>query len=163
MISIKIIKSENKMTKTGKPYKALEVEAENETRKVSMWSNFPDFHNLTIGSVFMGSMTKGEKYWDLSYEGADKPRGGAYGAFKDAQIEKVMDKKNESIGKFQDNKELSIKMASTMRMAVDLAIAQYGDKTVLDTLEQGIEKWRAWCWEHWDMTAENITNNTKPF
>lgn len=151
MDNIKVLKCENKQTVNGKPYKALEVEVANEVRKVSMWSFFPDFANIKEGSVFMGKMTKGEKYWDLTYEGAEKPRGGQSGAFKQKVIEETMQRKEGSIAKFQDNKELSIKIASTMNKAVELAIAEIKDIRTMNTLEADILKWREWLWKHWDV------------
>ena len=156
MEQIKVLKVASKTTKNSKPYKMLEVEVNGETRKVNIWSNFPDFANIVEGSVITGKMAMDGQYWNISYEDTSKPRGGAGTAFKTAQIEKVMDTKRQDISKFQDNKELSIKVASTMRMAVDLAIAEKGDRNVLDTLEQGIKKWRAFCWENWDVSDKDF-------
>lgn len=145
---IKVLSCEEKLTKLGKPFKKLEVETEGEIRWVSMWSNYPNFANIKAGSEFDGKMTKEGNYWNLSMEGAVSRGGG----FKTADIAKAQEVKRTDIKNAQDNKENSIKIASTMRMAVDLALAEYGTPEVLDTLEQGIEKWRAYLWKNWDKT-----------
>ena len=77
-----------------------------------------------------------------------------------ANIERVMQKKEASIGKFQDNKELSIKISSTMRDAVLIALAEYNDArsfTFGETIGENIEGWRKWFWEHWDDPETDAT------
>jgi len=148
MENIKIVKITSKTTKNAKPYKMCEVEVNGEIRKVNIWSNAPDFANLTEGSILSGKMTMEGQYWNIDFGTNSAPR--ASQGFKTAQAKEVIDYKQTGITKSQENKENSIKIASTMRMAVDLAIAEYRDETVLDTLEQSIKKWRAWCWENWD-------------
>ena len=83
----------------------------------------------------------------MNFKSAQKVAGSN---FKNAQTEKLMEKKEQSISKFQDNKEQSIKIASTMNKAVELAIAEFANPKSLDTLEELIEKWRAWLWSNWD-------------
>jgi len=156
MINIKVLQSEPSMTKTGKPYKKLTVEAENETRKVNMWSNFPDFANINAESVFSGNMVKDGAYWNLSHDVDKKPSGGNFGAFKTKQIEEFQGKKTESISKFQDNKEFSIRTASTMSGAVALAVAEYKDKTVLDNLDTAVLKWRKFLWNNWNVDPKDL-------
>src|SRR3990167_8126472 len=73
--------------------------------------------------------------WSLYPIEDRKPSGGASGAYKEKVIGEAMQRKEQSIGKFQDNKDWSIRVSSTMRDAVLLAIAEHGDKTNLDTLE----------------------------
>lgn len=79
-------------------------------------------------------------------------------AFKTQQMEKVMERKETSIGKFQDSKEWSIKVASSMNKAIDLAIAEKGrtDETneVLDMVGC-ILKWRKFIWNNWDIDIED--------
>lgn len=73
-------------------------------------------------------------------------------AFKTAQMEKVMDRKEQSIGKFQDTKDWSIKTSSTMRDAVLLTIAEKGDIPMRDEeLGQMVVKWRKFLWNHFDI------------
>ena len=98
---------------------------------------------------------KNEK-WSLYPIEDRKPSGGAGGAYKQAVIEKAVARKEEGIARSQDNKEHGIKVSSTMRMAVDLALAEKDDANVLDTLEEGIRKWRRYCWDNWDVDAKDI-------
>lgn len=160
MESIKVIKITSKETKTGKPYKMCEVEVGGEVRKVNIWSNAPDFANIKEGSVITGKMAMEGQYWNISFEGAEKPRGGAGSVYKTAQIEKVMETKRQDISKFQDNKELSIKISSTIRMAVDTATSLTPAQWHGTTMEEEIRWWREWFWLEWDRTGSDAM---KPF
>src|SRR5260221_9303919 len=155
-MEIKVLSSIEKTAKTGRLYKAIEVFVEGETRKVNIFSSAPNFDNIMQGSTIIGTMAFDGKYWNINFDG-QKPAMSPTGGYKAAQIEKVMEKKNESIGKFQDNKEYSIKVASTIRLAVDCALAELKDETVLDTLEEGITKWRRYFWEHWDVDEKQFS------
>ena len=145
----------DKTAKTGRPYKALEVESEGTSYKVNVFSNAPDFANIKIGSVLNGTLAQEGNFWNITFAEQEKRPYGASGGFKTAQIEKVMDKKNDSIAKFQDSKEYSIKVASTMSGAVALAVAEFKDKTVLDTLDQAVLKWRRFLWNSWDVNLKD--------
>ena len=160
MEQIKVIKIASKETKTGKPYKMCEVECGGEVRKVNIWSNAPDFANIQEGSVIMGKMAMDGQYWNISFENAPTPRGGASGGFKQAQIEKTMDKKNESISKFQTNKEESIKLMSAQRDAVLMVVNTIGKNGVEwenQDLKQMIIEWRNW------FLNDKEFNNPPPF
>lgn len=159
--NIKVNSSTDKVATNGKPYKALEVQDEaGAVFKVNVFSEFPDFANIKQGSVLRGQLVAKGQYTNLISETLGKARGGAGSTFKTAQIEKVMDTKRADISKFQDNKETSIKIASTMRMAVDLAIAEYANKNDLTSMESLIKKWRTFCWENWDF---DVVNDSQPF
>jgi hypothetical protein len=155
MENIKVISVLSKTTKTQKPYKTCEVECGGETRKVNIWSNAPDFANIKEGSILVGKMTKEGDYWNISFEG-DKPRGGQNYANKEASVTKAMDRKEKSIGRFQDDKEFSIMVSSTMRDAVSLAIAEIKDITTLNTLERDILKWREWLIANWNVDEKDV-------
>lgn len=155
MAEIKVLSSIDKTSKFGKPYKALEVFVDDETRKVNVFSNAPDFANIRQGATINGTMSKNGAYWDITFEGQNSaPR--ASGGFKTAQAKEVIDYKQTGIAKSQDNKEHSIKVASTFRMAVDCALAELKDETILDTLEEGIAKWRKYFWENWDIDEKEF-------
>ena len=136
----------------NEPAKYLNVSINRKNKKGEIFPNFDDIKqgNSIEGDIWQNDSGK----WYLFAPRVAKT--GNSGAYKQKMIEDTMQRKEGSITKFQDNKELSIKMASTMRMAVDLAIAEYKNETVLDTLEQGIEKWRAYCWEHWDVEDKDF-------
>jgi hypothetical protein len=92
--------------------------------------------------------------WSLYPIEDKKPSGGASG-FKQKVIEETMARKEGSIAKFQDNKEWSIMVASSMNKAIDLAIAECKNETVLDTLEQGIKKWRDFIITNWEIDPKD--------
>jgi hypothetical protein len=141
----------DKTAKTGRPYKSCKVSNEaGADFQVNVFSDFPDFANLKEGSVIRGKLEQNGQYWNLVSETQGKARGGANTGYKTAQIEKVMDKKNESISHFQDNKELSIKIASTMRMAVDIATSMTEAQWHGTSMEEEIKYWRAWCYSEWE-------------
>jgi len=151
----KVLSTENVMTSTGKPMKKLSLEGEGGVVSVNIFSDFPHFADITIGSTIDGELRKNDKGYTNLYSNEIKPRGGANPAFKQQQIEKTMERKETSIGKFQDNKEWSIMTASSMSGAVALAIAEYKDKTVLDTLDQAVLKWRRFIIENWDIDPKD--------
>lgn len=156
MPEIQVLSSTEKTAKTGRPYKSLEVFADGEKRRLNIFSNAPDFANIRQGSVMLGTMSKNGEYWDITFDGAiSSPR--ASQGFKQAVIEKTMEKKEASIQKFQDSKELSIMTASSMTNAVNLAIAEYKDKTVLDTLDQAVLKWRRFIIENWELNPKDYS------
>jgi hypothetical protein len=143
----------NKNTKTWNDKTYVEAELVNpagESFKVSAWAG--EFNDK---DTWDGELVKNEKgYWKLV-----TPKAVAGANFKTQQMEKAVARKEESIGKFQDNKDWSIMTSSTMRDAVLLALAEYQDPKVLDTLEQGIEKWRSYLIAHWEIDYKD----TKPF
>lgn len=113
------------------------------------------FNNEFSGETWEGDLVKNDKgYWKLV-----TPKAVAGANFKAKQIEETMVRKEQSISRFQDNKELSIKIASTMNKAVELAIAEIKDVRTLNTLEADILKWRHWLWVHWD----DAVNEYPPF
>lgn len=147
----KILSITDKMTSTGKPMKNLELEDTNRgVFKVNIFSDFPHYAELAVNSTIDGEIRKNDKGYDNLYSNEIKPRGGASGAFKTAQMEKVMDKKAENIEKAQENRSEGVKISATMRDAVQLAIVANNDPTRLNTLEEEIIYWRKWLWTHWD-------------
>ena len=56
-----IIKVEERMTKTGKPYKDATVKAEDQDHlepRTKIWSDFPDYDKVTIGAEVRGFLKK---------------------------------------------------------------------------------------------------------
>lgn len=151
--NIKVLSSMDKVASNSNPYKALEVQDEaGAVFKVNIFNDFPDFANVKEGSVVRGQLVQKGQYTNLLSETQNKPRGGA---FKEKIIGEAMERKEKSIGTFQDNKEFSIKVASTMSGAVALAVAEFKDKTVLDTLDQAVLKWRTFLWNNWDVDPKD--------
>lgn len=101
---------------------------------------FPDFDKIMAGFEVVGnawtSPANGKGYIfpiDETKNGTYKPK-----------MEKMMEQKQNAIQHSQDNKAESIKISSTIRMALDKAIAEQ------DVSEDNILKNRAWFWEKWD-------------
>jgi len=137
-------------TSKGDPYKKVDLQKTDGTvvAGVSAFKfKFPNLESLVIGAEIEGSIVIDGNYKNLVGV-VEKPKGNP--GFKAQQIEKTMERKEQSISRFQDTKELSIKTSSTMRDAVLLAIAEYRDSTVLDKLDEAVLKWREWLWKHWD-------------
>lgn len=134
-----------------KNYKSADlIDSNGELFQVSAWAG--EFDGKETIECELEKNDKG--YWKLV-----TPKKVAGANFKAIQIEKTMEKKEQSISKFQDNKEFSIKVASTMRGAIDLAIAEYTkNPNSLDNLDRLIEKWRKYLWENWEVDETEITS-----
>lgn len=139
-----ILEAETTKTPTGKTLHKVEVRDEEGVRHehVAMWgSNWPTVETNTEVEGEMniqknGKFTNKTLYPKTTYKTSErKPTG----------IAAAVEKKNENISKFQDNKELGIKISSTIRMAVDCAIAE-GNPT-----EDNIKKWREFFWHQFDV------------
>lgn len=118
--------------------------------KVSAWAN--EFNNPdgSFKTSIETTLEKNDKgYWKLT-----SPKAAAGANYKTAQTEKLMDKKTDSIARFQDSKETSIKISSVNNKAVELAVSEYANPNSLDKLEILIEKWRKYLWENWDNWQE---------
>lgn len=119
---------------------------------------FPDFDNLKAGHQINGILwqsPKGGWYLFPPKEKKNNSRG--------AYMEKVMEKKDQSISKFQGAKEENIKLASTIRMAVDCAIAEYGGAEVsTEKLQRAVQGWRKWLWQEWERPVKGETLSYLP-
>lgn len=117
------------------------------------------FNSVAIGQELEGEIKQNDKGY-LNFIAKLEPpqfmKQQSNTAFKTAQMEKVMDRKEQSIGKFQDTKDWSIKTSSTMRDAVLLTIAEKGDIPMRDEeLGQMVVKWRKFLWNHFDVNLED--------
>lgn len=133
-------------------------DGEKEIAGVSIWQGFPDFDKITFGSSVEGDIVTKQKGNYLT-KTLFAPKGSAPMRGSGA-ITKAMDRKEAGISKFQENKEESIKISSTMRDAVLLATAQgiegYSDEGV----KEKVANWRKWLWVQWDKTT---TDDVNPF
>lgn len=147
----------NLKTSKGDDYKKVDLQKTDGSivEGVSAFTfKYPNQAELVEGSTITAGVVIDGNYKNL-VSAVEKPRGGAYSAHKEAVIEKVMDRKEQGIARSQDNKDWSIKVSSTMNKAVDLAIAEFKDKTVLDTLDQAVLKWRRFLWNHWEVDLKD--------
>lgn len=117
---------------------------------------FPHFDELMSGGTVEGEpwiSGAGKNYLFPPKVKLEKPE---FMKAKTQQIEKTMARKEESIGRFQDNKEIIIKISSTMRDATLLAVAemQHTSPSSHSDIELLVLKWRKWLWDNYDMTTE---------
>ena len=114
------------------------------------------FNTVKTGETIEGKIVTNEKGY-LNFVAKETPKQVAGANFKSAQIEKTMERKEQSIGKFQDIKELSIKTSSTMRDAVILTVAERGEIPMSDEeLSKMVIKWRKWLWNHFDVDLDDV-------
>jgi len=148
MSKLKVLWTENKTAKTGRPYKKLSVEDEKgEKVDVNIFSTFPDFANVIPGSEIMGTLKQDGQYWNITPDGVATTRGGASGAFKQKLIEDTMTRKESSIEKSQDRKEDSIRLMAAQRDAVLIVkelLAQRNPSWDTETIKEEIISWRNW-------------------
>lgn len=150
----KITEVVDDQTSNGKPMKRLIIEGV--AKKLNIFSDFPHYSEIIAGSTIDGEIRKNDKGYDNLYSNEIKNAPRASQGLKTAQIEKSMERKEASIGKFQDNREWAVMTASSMTNAVNLAIAEYKDKTVLDTLDQAVLKWRKFILDNWSVDEKDI-------
>lgn len=145
-------KVESLTTSKNNPYKKVDLEKSDGSliTGVSAFSfKYPALDTLVEGAVITASVVIDGNYKNLVGVPEKKPNN-----FKQVMVEKTMERKEQSISKFQDSKEYSIKVASTFSNAVNLAIANFKQNpSSLRTLEEEVEYWREWCWTHYDVQA----------
>ena len=61
----KILEMGNGTTKTGKSYKKLKIEGEDGTHNVNIFSDWPDYANITFGSTIDGTIEKNGQYENI--------------------------------------------------------------------------------------------------
>lgn len=152
----KVLSADLTATSTGKSMKKLSLESTNGVQNVNIFADFPHYAEINVGSSIDGEIRKNQKGYDNLYSNEIKTPTGAGSAFKQAQMEKTIDYKDNKIGKRMDDKEFNIMISSTMRDAVSLAIAEIKDITTLNTLEGDILKWRTWLLAHWEVDKKDI-------
>ena len=116
---------------------------------------FPNFDGLIVGSRVKGNLwtsPQGKHY--LFAPNLTTVKSGASGGGFKAGMQKMVEQKQEAIKLSQENKNESIKIASTLGKAVDCAIAVYEKGVSSETLEELITKWRRILWMEWDNTKD---------
>lgn len=132
----------------GRPWKIMDLTLKDEEGVVT--DKVSTFDNVLPGSTIEGQIIKNDK----GYLNFQSKKAEAKANFKTAQMEKVMERKEESISKFQDSKEWSIKLASSMGKAIDLALAE-GEMND-ESRKLAIKKWREWILNAWEVNPESI-------
>lgn len=134
----------------GRAWQITEMTLRDEEDKVT--EKVSTFETVSPGMELEGKIVKNDKGYLNFVKKLEAPefikKGSAY---KEQVMEKTMARKEESISKFQDNKEWSIKVSSTMNKAIELAIAQKDEIPPTETMQDTIIYWRKWIWNHWDV------------
>ncbi len=129
-------------------YKDVSVNRKNKKGEI-----FPNFDQIANGGEVEGKLwTSGAGKLYLFAPEAPKMASGS--SYRGKAMEVAMDKKNDSIARFQGDKEMSIKVASTFSQSVALAIAEFQANRQLSatgpSLEQLQKKWREYLWLEYD-------------
>ena len=99
-----VVSVETKTAKTGKPYKALLIsDGPNET-KVNIFSDFPHYADVKVGSNIEGELQQNGKYWNIrsSTQLAKKPN-----------FDRIIEKKQAGIAESQAVKAENIAQAQS--------------------------------------------------
>ena len=157
-----IVWSEKKTTSTGKEkIDATLKEGENTIEKVTIWGDFPNFAGIMTGHDIEGDVVpaKDPKWGPTLYP--PKTSNVGHPVRSSGAITKAMEKKEESIGRFQDNREMSIKIASTLSMANNTALAFLQGESIKDVgvFKEQVKRWREFYWMEWEKTD----NDYPPF
>lgn len=120
--------------------------------------NVVTFLEVQAGQEITGTIETNLQYHTREFKKTlEKPK------FMQKSIEVAMDKKNESIAKFQGNKEESIKLMAAQRDAVLLVVAELNNSKGVtedftgERVKQEIIKWRNW------FLLDKEFNNPPPF
>lgn len=122
---------------------------------------FPTFDALAPGHQINGNIWEnnaGKKYLFPMRE--QKKSGGGGSAFRAQQIEKSQERKAEFVHQAQENKNLAVKVASTMRDATALAVASV-NVDAFETIEEREEalrdsfaRFKRWYIAQWTKTEQ---------
>ncbi len=116
--------------------------------------SFPYFAELKAGETVEGELWQSQKNkWYLFPPKPVNTQSKPNFTPKTGMIKQAQERKEQMISVAQGNKELGIKISSTMRMAVDCALGEYNSGrgyTYGDSLGENIKGWRKWLWEHWE-------------
>lgn len=151
---------ERKVGKSGKPYTVLTLDKEDGSKvDATIFSSFLNYANIKAGDTVEGELKGKEFMGKVSYT-LEVPfrsttsnfarSGGSIGGGSS-----MMKEKQEGIKESQDRKEHSIKESSSMRDAVQLAIAEFqafnGEDELRPTLDYLISKWRKFLLDNWSL------------
>ena len=122
--------------------------------KVSLWQpDWIDFDKITFDTVLEGTITEKNGYYTLYPQKVSTT--GSFG--RSGGIKQAQETKRKDIEVAQGNKEHSIKVASTMSMACQTAIAFLQGESIRDesVFKSEVKRWRTFYWKCWD-DIENL-------
>lgn len=100
---------------------------------------FPNFDTIKPGEQIEADLWTSDSGKKYLFAPKNLKKGG------NTNIQAAQQRKAADIEKAQDNKEIGIKTSSTIRMAVDIAIAQDNPSP------ENITKIRQWLWSNWEV------------
>lgn len=151
--------AETKTSAKGTEYKraTLTDESGKQTENVAVFNFYSKYNDVKPGNIVSGTLVADLFKGKTSYKLEDgktwqkntnwKPGGGGGSTVYNSQ---AMETKKENVHEAQENKALGIKVSSTIRMAVDIAIAEGAPNST------NILKWRTWLWENWDVGNKDV-------
>lgn len=135
------------ITGEGKQYNDVSVNKTSKKGEV-----FPNFDDMKAGDDIEGELwvSQAGKNYLFPPRVDNKPQTRSAGA-----ITKAMDKKAENIAVAQGNKEHGIMTSSTIRMAVDIALAETtGLPFDVGVFKSRVREWRNWFIAEWDNVGQ---------
>lgn len=146
--------SENKTTSTGKEKMDATLKDESGVihQSVTIWGDFPNFKDLKTGHSVLGDLVpaKDPKWGPTLYPTKAETSNVGHPVRSQGAISKAMDKKAEYIATAQENKEIGIMTSSTIRMAVDIALAEsHGLPFDVGVFKGRVKQWRQWLIAEW--------------
>lgn len=145
---------EQKTTSTGKNmYKVSIKDEKGEMHtEVAIWEGFPNFAELKSGMDIEGDIQvkQNGQYVNKSLYAPKVATTGFVG--RGGGIAKAQETKASMVERAQENKGLSIKIASTASMANATALAFMAGQTIVDegVFRSEFKRWRAFYWKEWD-------------
>jgi len=120
-------------------------------RKNKKGELFPNFDGIQASREVEGHIWSSPA--GKVYLFAPSPENAARPTRSPSAINKAMDKKADNIALAQDNKEKGIMTSSTIRMAVDIALAESaGLPFDVGVFKGRVKVWRDWLIAEWDNT-----------
>ena len=159
----KVLWTESKTAKTGKPYKKLSLEApEGNKMDVNIFSDFPEFSLIIPGSTILGHLEQKGEYWNIiSATQSKRSYGQNYANKRDISkdVEIAQKRTTESVKHAQDRTERSVKLSGAQRDAVLIVRELMGSMGISaePEIKDEIIKWRNW------FLNDETFNNPPPF
>lgn len=155
MDTFTITQLQQKTTSTNKPFLRVTLtDAKGVVHEgVAIWSSFPGFAVLAVGSPVMGNLEDKGKGKTLQPTGGAPRQGGSNAAAMGV----IVEQKNQNIRENMSHKETGIKIAGAMRDSALIVTTLYQDLIMQIPEEQRAEKikeeltnWRTWLMDEWD-------------
>ena len=160
MSQIKLGTVESKTSTKGTNYKKVSLIAEGrEYPEVAVFSFFPKYNEVVAGATVEGVIQAKEYNGKQSYSLVSGNLGNNPYPRQSSSIASAVKEKAQNIEKAQERKSDAIMTSSTMRDAVQIAIAETTNPLYpVANIDNRIKFWRKWLCERW-----NDPENYPPF